>query len=118
MPVFRLLFFLATIANMGIPLSLNWAGEFMSLAGTFQKNPVIGLLGATGIVLSASYSIFLFNRIRFGSYSQYLPKLNDVSRREFMVLFALLLPAFVLGICPNVILNDLHMAVTDLLYTL
>jgi NADH-ubiquinone oxidoreductase chain 4 len=89
----------------------------MSLAGIFQRSPVVAVLGSTGIVFSACYSIFLFNRIRFGAYSQYLPKLNDVSRREFILLFTLLLPAFVLGICPNVILNDLHIAVTDLLYT-
>lgn len=117
MPVFALLFFLATIANMGIPLSLNWTGEFLALSGTFQRNPVIGVLAATGIVLSASYSIFLFNRICFGAYSQYLGKAKDVSRREFMILISLIIPAFVLGIFPNVILNDLHMAVTDLLYT-
>lgn len=117
MPVFALLFFLATIANMGIPLSLNWTGEFLALSGTFQRNPVIGVLAATGIVLSASYSIFLFNRISFGAYSQYLGKAKDVSRREFMILISLIIPAFVLGIFPNVILNDLHMAVTDLLYT-
>lgn len=117
MPVFALLFFLATIANMGIPLSLNWAGEYMSLSGTFQRNPVIGVLGATGIVLSACYSIFLFNRISFGRYSQFLGKAKDVSRREFMILFTLILITFVLGIFPNIILNDLHVAVTDLLYT-
>lgn len=117
MPVFSLLFFLGTIANMGIPLSLNWVAEYMSLAGAFQKSPIIGILGATGIVFSACYSIFLFNRIAFGAYSQYLAKPKDVTRREFMLLFTMLLPAFVLGIFPNIILNDLHVAVTNLLYT-
>ncbi len=116
-PIFALLFFLSTIANMGIPLSLNWAGEFMSLAGIYQLSPVVGVLGATGIVFSACYSIFLFNRIRFGAYSQYLPRMSDVTRREFVLLFAFILPRFVLGIFPNVILNDLHIPVTELLYT-
>lgn len=118
MPVFAVLFFLSTIANMGIPLSLNWRREYMSLAGIFQRNPVVAVLGATGIVLSACYSILLFNRIAFGAYSQYLPKGKDVSRREFMLLFRMLLPAFVLGIFPNVILNDLHVSVTELLYNI
>ena len=117
MPVFALLFFLATIANMGIPLSLNWAGEFIALAGVFQRSPIIGFLGASGIVLSACYSIFLFNRLSFGAYSQYLGKAKDVSRREFMILITLIAPAFILGIFPNIILNDLHVAVTALLYT-
>lgn len=117
MPVFRFLFFLRTIANMGIPLSLNWAGEFLALAGTFQRNPIVGVLASTGIILSACYSIFLFNRIRFGAYSQYLPRLKDVSRREFTILFSLIAPAFLLGIFPNIVLNDLHIAVTQLLYS-
>lgn len=116
MPIFALLFFLATIANMGIPLSLNWAGEFMSLAGIFQLSPIIAVFGSLGIVFSACYSIFLYNRISFGAYSQYLPKVSDVTRREFVILFALLRPAFILGIRPNYILNDLHTAVSSLLY--
>lgn len=117
MPVFALLFFLTTAFNMAVPLSLNWIGEFMSLSGVFQKSPIIGLLGASGIVLSACYSIFLFNRISFGAYSQYLSYTTDISRREFMVMFPLLLVAVIFGIMPNIILNDLHVVVTDLLYT-
>lgn len=116
-PIFAVLFFLATIRNMGIPLSLNWSSEFLALSGIFQRAPIVGVLASTGIVLSACYSIFLFNRINFGAYSQYLGKSKDVSRREFMILFTLIRPAFVLGIFPNIILNDLHVAVTELLYT-
>jgi NADH-ubiquinone oxidoreductase chain 4 len=116
MPIFALLFFLRTIANMGIPLSLNWAGEFIALSGVFQRSPVIGVLAATGIVLSACYSIFLFNRIAFGAYSEFLPQFKDVNRREFAILARLLIPRFVLGIFPNIILNDIHVAVTNLLY--
>jgi NADH-ubiquinone oxidoreductase chain 4 len=117
MPVFAALFFVTTAFNMAVPLSLNWIGEFMSLSGTFQRSPVIGMLGASGIVLSAAYSIFLFNRIAYGSYSQYLSFTTDVTRREFMVLLPLLLVAVIFGIIPNIILNDLHVAVTQLLYT-
>lgn len=117
MPVFAALFFVTTAFNMAVPLSLNWIGEFMSLSGTFQRSPVIGMLGASGIVLSAAYSIFLFNRIAYGAYSQYLSFTTDVTRREFMVLLPLLLVAVIFGIMPNIILNDLHVAVTQLLYT-
>jgi NADH-ubiquinone oxidoreductase chain 4 len=117
MPVFAALFFITTAFNMAVPLSLNWIGEFMSLSGTFQRSPVAGLLGASGIVLSAAYSIYLFNRIAYGSYSQYLSFTTDVSRREFMLMLPLLLVAVIFGIMPNIILNDLHVAVTQLLYT-
>jgi NADH-ubiquinone oxidoreductase chain 4 len=116
MPVFALLFFLTTIANIGIPLSLNWAGEYIALSGTFQRSPVVRRLGSTGIVLSACYSIFLFNRITFGSHSQYLKNFKDVSRREYVLLITMLIPAFILGIFPNILLNDIHVSVTELLY--
>jgi NADH-ubiquinone oxidoreductase chain 4 len=117
MPVFAALFFITTAFNMAVPLSLNWIGEFMSLSGVFQRSPVAGLLGASGIVLSASYSIYLFNRIAYGSYSQYLSFTTDVTRREFMLMLPLLLVAVIFGVMPNIILNDLHVAVTQLLYT-
>jgi NADH-ubiquinone oxidoreductase chain 4 len=117
MPVFAALFFVTTAFNMAVPLSLNWVGEALSLAGIFQKSPVIGVLGASSIVLSACYSIFLFNRLSFGAYSQYLSFTTDISRREFMVMLPLLLVALIFGIMPNVIFTDLHVAVTQLLYT-
>lgn len=117
MPVFSVLFFLTSCANMAVPLSLNWIGELMSLAGTLQRSPVIGVLGATSIVLSACYTIFLFNRLAFGSYSQYLSYTTDITRREFMLLLPMLLTAFVFGIMPNIILDDLHVSVTQLLYS-
>lgn len=118
MPVFSALFFLATACNMGIPLSLNWTGEVLSLTGMFQKSPIIAVLGASSIVLSACYSIFLFNRISFGAYSQYLSFTTDISRREFMLLLPLLLLTFIFGIVPNIILSDIHVSVTQLLYTI
>lgn len=117
MPVFSVLFFLTSCANMAVPLSLNWIGELMSLAGTLQRSPVIGVLGASGIVLSACYTIFLFNRLAFGSYSQYLSYTTDITRREFMLLFPMLFTAFLFGIMPNIILDDLHVSVTQLLYS-
>lgn len=117
MPVFSALFFITTAFNMAVPLSLNWIGEFMSLAGVFQRSPLVGLLGASSIILSAAYSIYLYNRIAFGAYSKYLSYTTDISRREFMLLVPLLLTAVVFGIIPNVILGDLHVAVSQLLYT-
>src|SRR3984893_2523102 len=102
MPVFTILFFIFTLANTGIPLSLNFLGEILSLIGIFQRNPIIAVLGAVGIVLSACYSIFLYNRISYGSFSPHLKPIKDINRREFMLLFTLLLPTIILGIYPNV----------------
>lgn len=116
MPVFSMFFFVFTIANAGTPTTANWVGEFLGLAGIFQRSPVIGLLMSTGIVFSAAYSIWLFNRMCFGSYSSYLGYTTDVTRREFMILLALLVPTIAFGIWPNIILNDLHYSVSTLLY--
>jgi len=116
MPVFTILFFIFTLANTGIPLSLNFLGEILSLIGIFQRNPIIAVLGAVGIVLSACYSIFLYNRISYGSFSPHLKPIKDINRREFMLLFSLLLPTIILGIYPNVILDSLHVSISSLLY--
>ena len=118
MPLFSIFFFIFTLCNTGIPLSINWAGEQLSLMGIWQQNPIIACLGSTGIVLSACYSIFLYNRISYGNLSPYLPPLKDLNRREYYMLFSLLIPTFVFGILPNVLLNPLHISVTSLLYVL
>jgi len=116
MPIFTILFFLFTIANSGIPLTLNWVGEFLSLNGMWDRNPIISALGASGILFSACYSIWLYNRISYGSFSPYLTVTNDVTRREFMLLFSLVIPVVLFGIFPNVILDGLHFSVSTLLY--
>jgi NADH-ubiquinone oxidoreductase chain 4 len=84
----------------------------------WYRNPIITILAASSIILSACYSIFLYNRLSYGSYSPYLPILKDINRREFIILISLLIPTILLGIYPNVILDTLHVSTTDLLYNL
>lgn len=117
MPLFSLFFFLFTISNAAVPLTGNWIGEFLCLTGIFQTNPIITILGSTGIVLSAAYSIWLYNRISFGSFSKYLGYTTDLSRREFMILLPLLILTVLLGIFPNVVLDTLHVSVSTLIYS-
>ena len=118
MPVFTILFFIFTLANAGIPLTLNFLGEQLSLIGIWQRSPLVSILGATGIVFSACYSIWLYNRISYGTYSPYLKPLKDITRREFILLISLLIPTVILGIYPNVLLDSLHCVVTSLLYNI
>jgi len=66
MPIFSILFFILSLGNCGSPLTLNFIGEFMSLYGIFERIPVAGVLASSSIVLSAAYTIFMFNRIAFG----------------------------------------------------
>nr|QXM15406.1 NADH dehydrogenase subunit 4 [Leucoagaricus naucinus] len=118
MPVFTILFFIFTLCNTGIPLSLNFLGEQLSLIGIWQQNPIIACLGATGIVLSACYSMFLYNRLSYGNLSPSLPPIaKDINRREYYLLISLLIPTVVFGILPNVILTSLHTSTSALLYT-
>lgn len=117
MPLFSIMFFVFTIFNAAVPLSANWAGEFLCLAGAFQRNPVFAVLGSTGIVLSAAYSIWLYNRIAFGAWSKYLNYTTDITRREFMLLLPLLFVAVVFGIFPNIILDSVHASTSTLLYS-
>nr|YP_009487305.1 NADH dehydrogenase subunit 4 [Russula virescens]AWB36207.1 NADH dehydrogenase subunit 4 [Russula virescens] len=118
MPVFTILFFIFTLSNTGIPLTLNFLGEQLSLIGIWERSPIIAALGATGIVLSAIYSIYLYNRISYGIYSPHLKPVKDISRREFNLLLTLLIPTVLLGIFPNVILDGLHFSISSLLYNI
>ena len=88
----------------------------MALIGIWDKSPIVAIIGATGIFLSACYSVFLFNRLSFGTYSPYLSPLKDISRREYNLLITLLVPTVVLGIWPNIVLDSLHTSVSSLLY--
>lgn len=116
MPVFTILFFIFILANTGLPLTLNWLGEQLSLIGMWERNPITAVIGSMSIVLSACYSIYLYNRISYGVYSPHLKPVADISRREFTLLISLLIPTVVFGIMPNVILDSLHLGVSTLLY--
>ncbi|KAG2171242.1 hypothetical protein INT43_005308 [Umbelopsis isabellina] len=70
--------------NIAVPLTSNFVGEFMTFAGAFQQNPVLTIFGALGMILSAGYAIWLYNRVAFGSYSVYLKSAGDLNRREFI----------------------------------
>ena len=118
MPLFSVLFFILCLSNAGTPLSLNFVGEFLSLYGTFEKLPLMGALASSSIVLSAAYTIYMFNRIAFGGKYSKLFKVNlpDLNRREFFILFVLVIYTVLLGIYPIIILDGLHYSVSLLIY--
>ena len=120
MPVFTTLFFIFTLFNTAIPLSLNYLGEFLSLVAIFLQSPFISILGASGIVLSAAYSIWAYARISYGSYSKPVIDLagivKDIDRREFFLLLPLFLTTLIFGLFPNYILEALHISTSLVLY--
>jgi len=120
MPVFSILFLILSLGNSGTPLTLNFLGEFMSLYGAFERMPILGVLASTSIVLSAAYTMFMYNRIAFGgSYSIYfVENIGDVTRREFIMLLVFVVLTVLFGIYPAPILDGLHYSVTSLIYTI
>jgi len=118
MPLFSLLFFILSLGNCGAPLTLNFVGEFMSLYGTFERLPLLGILASSSIVFSAAYTIYMYNRISFGgSFSKFFEEnITDVSKREFFLLFTLIVFTVLFGIYPSFILDGLHYYVSGLLY--
>lgn len=118
MPIFTIFFFIFTLANTGIPLSLNFLGEQFSLIGIWIRNPFGAVLAASSIVLSAIFSLYLYNRLSYGTYSNNSFILTDINRREFYLFLSLLIPTFLLGIFPNVILDSLHVSVSSLIYNI
>lgn len=119
MPVFSILFFILCLGNCGAPLTLNFVGEFMSLYGVLEKLPLLGVLACSSVILSAAYTIYMFNRISFGGFFTKLLYENnvwDVSLREFFVLFILVAFTVILGIYPSIILDGLHYSTNNLIY--
>nr|YP_009252923.1 NADH dehydrogenase subunit 4 [Penicillium polonicum]ANA91155.1 NADH dehydrogenase subunit 4 [Penicillium polonicum] len=120
MPIFSILFFILCLGNSGTPLTLNFIGEFMSLYGAFERMPILGILASTSIVLSAAYTIFMYNRIAFGgSYSVYfVENIGDVTRREFILLLVFVVFTVLFGVYPAPILDGLHYSVSSLIYNI
>ena len=118
MPLFSIIFFILCLGNSGTPLTLNFVGEFLSLYGAFERLPVLGILACSSIVLSAAYTIYMFNRIAFaGSYSEFFKSnIPDLNRREFYILITLVVFTIILGIYPAPILDGLHYSVSCLIY--
>jgi NADH-ubiquinone oxidoreductase chain 4 len=119
MPLFSIMFFILCLGNCGVPLTLNFLGEFMSLYGVFERLPVLGVLASSSIVFSAAYTIYMFNRIAFGgSYSKHLEvNIPDINKREFFILFTLVVFTVLFGIYPAPILDGLHFSVSGLIYS-
>jgi len=116
MPLFSGLFFAFTLANMSFPGTSNFLGELLVFLGIFAKNSTVLLFATSGIVLAAVYSVWLYNRVVFGTLkTRYIRRFTDVNLREAVILLALLLPMIVLGVSANFVLNFLHPPVAALI---
>ena len=100
MPLFGMLLLILVLANASIPLSCSFIGEFLSLLAAFSYSIIAGLLASTGIVISAGYSIYVYNRVCFGLFSKYIYFSRDLNRREFYSLLPLIILIVLMGLFP------------------
>jgi NADH-ubiquinone oxidoreductase chain 4 len=116
MPVSGLLFLLLVFGNMGVPLTGNFIGEFLSLLGAYQQNMFIASIGTISVILSAVYSIFMYNRVTGGSLSPYIHTIPDIFRKEFYLLMPLLILTIILGVYPQFISSEIEYGLSNLLF--
>nr|BAK18823.1 NADH dehydrogenase subunit 4 [Corallium japonicum] len=101
MPLFSIVFMVFTLANIAVPLSCNFVGEFLSLVAAFSTSTSLGVLTSSSMVIAAAYSLYLYNRICFGQLSPYLIFSRDINRREFNGQLPLIVAIVLLGIVPH-----------------
>lgn len=119
MPTYTATFLFFTLANISFPGSSSFVGEFLILVGSFKVNSTITFLGATGVVISGVYSLWLFNRISYGNIKiQYVQNFIDLSPREVLTFLPLVLGTLVMGVSPRIFLSPMHISVNNLIETM
>lgn len=116
MPIYIMIFLFFTMANIGLPGTGSFVGEFLILVGSYQTNVTVTVLGATGMVLGGCYALWLFNRIAYGNLkTQYLKEFSDLNLREFLIFIPLILGTLLMGVYPEIFLDPIHLSVGTLL---
>ena len=106
MPKYAIMFMIFTLGSLGLPGTSGFVGEIMVLIGSFKYNFWIAFFAASGVILSACYSLWLYRRVVFGEINNDSVKnLKDISKNEYLVLTPLLIMTLVLGFYPNLVLD-------------
>ncbi|WP_353641099.1 NADH-quinone oxidoreductase subunit M [Mesorhizobium sp. WSM2239] len=101
MPKYAVVFMIFTMANVGLPGTSGFVGEFLTLLGVFRVNTWVALFAATGVILSAAYALWLYRKVIFGVLSkESLKGLLDLSTREKVVIYPLVVLVIFFGVYP------------------
>jgi NADH-quinone oxidoreductase subunit M len=115
MPKYAVAFMIFTMANVGLPGTSGFVGEFLTIIGVFQVNTWVALFAATGVIFSACYALWLYRRVVFGALEkESLKGLLDLSGREKLILYPLIALTIFYGVYPAPIF-DATAASVDLL---
>ncbi len=116
MPKYATLFLVTVLASVGLPLLNGFIGEFLVLSGAFQARPIYGILAATGVIWSACYLLWMYQRVFFGKVKHEVNNaLPDLNPREKAALWPIAVAALVMGVAPLVWLSAIDPAVQTVL---
>nr|QWK44971.1 NADH dehydrogenase subunit 4 [Protohalopteris sp.] len=113
MPLFIILFLFFTLANLGLPCTSSFVGEFLLLVSIFDSNTTVGFFSATSMILSGAYALWLFNRVAYGNIKT---SGVDLTLREFIILLPLVLGTLTMGLYPNIFFEPMHATVSNLVW--
>jgi len=116
MPVYATFFLFMLLASVGLPLLNGFVGEFLVLTGAFQAKAAYGVLAATGVIWSACYLLWMYQRVFYGKVTH--PENNsllDLDKREQLALWPAAVAALVMGVAPLLWLNIIDPAVATAL---
>ncbi|HTM76090.1 MAG TPA: NADH-quinone oxidoreductase subunit M [Devosia sp.] len=115
MPRYALALMVFTMANIGLPGTSGFVGEFLTMIGVFQVNTWVGVGAASGVILSACYALWLYRQLLFGALTKdSLKAILDLNLREKAILYPLIVMIIVLGFYPAPILDTTASAVDAL----
>ena len=116
MPLYAFVFMVFTLANVGLPGTSGFVGEFLSLIGTFRVNNWVATLATLGTILSAAYALWLYRKIIFGKLEKAtLFTIKDVGWREIAIMASLVVLTIVFGVYPNLVLDISSASVMQLI---
>ena len=111
MPIYSIFLLLFTMANIALPGTSSFVGEFLILCGIYKINIITCLLSALSVIICGAYSLWVYNRIIFGNLKfDYTIKFKDISFKEFSVLLPLLVLIFLMGIYPSFFSSCIHLS--------
>ena len=117
MPVYAVCFMVFTLANVGLPGTSGFVGEFLTMLGAYVHNSWIAIFAATGVILSAAYALFLYRRIIFGSLVKpALQTIEDLTAREVAILAPLVVITILMGVYPKPVFDVTTPSVAKLIH--
>jgi NADH-quinone oxidoreductase subunit M len=105
MPLYALVFMVFTMANVGLPGTSGFVGEFMTLIGTFKVSIPTATFATTGVILSAAYALWLYRKVVFGALKPSLASIKDLTFREGLTLAPLVVLTILFGVYPKPVLD-------------